>query len=89
MIFHFNTFLFLTSSVSKEWSLPDLGRLTIYGAPFKDIVVPLLVVVDILPHCPAAINRESRLFASGTYSTFCICNDTVLFGMMLYPITVL
>ena len=45
------------SSMSKEWSLPDLGRPTMYGAPFKDIVVPLLVVVDMLPRCPVAINE--------------------------------
>ena len=33
------SFLFLMSSMSKEWSLPDLGKPTMYGAPFKDIVV--------------------------------------------------
>ena len=63
-------FLFLMSSMSKECNLPDLGRPTIYGTPFKDIVVPLFVVVDMLPRCPAAINKKSHLFASGTYSTF-------------------
>ena len=74
--------------MSKEWSLPDLGSLTMYGAPFKDIVVPLLIVVDMLPRCPAAINEKSHLFASGTYSTFWIHNDTDLFGILLYPITI-